>query len=314
LEKECSDAVAKAVGREPCPGGLFVPAEILRRDLNVAVAGSGGYLVSGAEHPAGSFIGALRNRSVAMRLGATILPGLRGTATLQRQTGTSSATWLSTETSQIADSQLSIGEIALNPKTVGAHTKLSRQLVLQSNPAAESIVMTDLAATVATAVDLGAINGSGASGQPTGILNTAGIGSVSGTSLDYADIIEFQEDTIGANALINPQTCGYAAPVAIAKLLAGRQKFTGTTETLWAGNLLDGSVGGFRAMSSAQMPTATMLFGDWSQVVIGEWGVLEISSDPFTNFKTAVIGIRCMYTVDVALRAPSSFSAATSIT
>ena len=45
------------------------------------------------------------------------------------------------------------------------------------------LVMNDLSKVVALALDGAAINGSGASGQPLGILNTSSIGAVSGTSL-----------------------------------------------------------------------------------------------------------------------------------
>jgi HK97 family phage major capsid protein len=47
------------------------------------------------------------------------------------------------------------------------------------------MVQSDLAQVVGLAVDLAVLNGSGASGQPTGIISTAGIGSVTGTSIAY---------------------------------------------------------------------------------------------------------------------------------
>ena len=101
---------------------------------------------------------------------------------------------------------------------------------------------------------------------------------------------------------------------AVAKLLATRSRFSNSDTPIWEGNLAQGEVAGFPAYSTQQMPTATMLFGDWSEVVIGEWGILEIGTDPFTNFKTGKIGIRGLYTIDIALRHAASFSAATSIT
>ena len=91
----------------------------------------------------------------------------------------------------------------------------------------------------------------------------------------------------------------------------------GTDSPLWMGNVLDGTVLGMKAMSSMQCPTATMIFGDWSQVVVGEWGVLEISisnSSASGNFAKGITGVRAMYTVDVGVRHPAAFSVATSIT
>ena len=71
---------------------------------------------------------------------------------------------------------------------------------------------------------------------------------------------------------------------------------------------------GFPAMSSMQMPTADMLFGDWQEVVVGEWGVLEVEVNPFANFAAGIIGVRAIYSMDVGVRRAAAFSLATSIT
>ena len=51
---------------------------------------------------------------------------------------------------------------------------MSRRLLLQSNPQVDGLVRDDIAVAIANAIDIGAINGSGASGQPTGILGVSG--------------------------------------------------------------------------------------------------------------------------------------------
>ena len=91
-------------------------------------------------------------------------------------------------------------------------------------------------------------------------------------------------------------------------------KFTSTASPIWEGNVLDGNVDGFRAMSSLQLPTANILFGDYSQVVIGEWGMLEIAMNPYANFAAAITGIRAIQTVDVGVRQAGAFSLAASVT
>jgi HK97 family phage major capsid protein len=156
------------------------------------------------------------------------------------------------------------------------------------------------------------LNGSGSTGQPTGIINTAGVGSVTGTSLAFDDILEFQTDVAGANVM--PMAGGYATTPAVASLCIQRVKYTSTASPLWEGSVWDGTMQGFPAMSSLQVPTATMLFGDWSQVVVGEWGTLQIDVNPFANFQAAIIGIRAIVTMDVALRYAGAFSIASSIT
>jgi len=316
FELECSREIAKKLGRMMEPTNFFVPFEVMerpveaKRDLTVATAGAGGFLVSTDNI---GFIEMLRNRSVAFRMGARRLSGLQGSVTVPRQSAGATAVWLANEASTITESQQTFVQMALAPKNVGAYTEISRQLLLQSSPAAEGIVTDDLAQVVATAADLGVLNGSGAGGQPTGIIGTAGIGGVTGTALAAAGIIDFMTDVAASN--VTPARPGYVTTPAVAALLMVRPELptTGTTR-MWTGNLWDGAMFGLPAMSSNQMPTADMLFGDWNEVVVGEWGVLEVEVNPYANFQAGIIGVRAIYSMDVGVRRPFAFSLATSIT
>lgn len=330
FEAECSRAVAQKLGKVAEPTKFYVPFEALerqvqlpqerimelairaamgQRDLTVATAGQGGYLV-GTENI--GFIEMLRNRSVAFRMGVRRLSGLQGSVTVPRQSAAATAVWLANEASTITESQQTFVQMALSPKNVGAYTEISRQLLLQSSPGAEGIVTDDLAQVVAIAADLAVLEGSGASGQPTGISNTAGIGSVTGTSLAYAGIIEFQTDVAGSNVM--PARGGYVTTPAVAGLLMGRSRFANTDTPLWNGNVWDGQVSGFPGMSSNQLTAATMIFGDWQETVVGEWGVLEVEVNPYANFVAGIIGVRAIYSMDVGVRRPFAYSRATSIT
>ena len=312
FERECHNAILKRAGMgEAANGGFYVPYEVQKRDLTAGTPSAGGYLVA-TDNLAGSFIDLLRNRAVVAKMGAVMLSGLVGNVTIPKLTAGGTAYWLTNEATAITESAQTLGQLALTPKNVGAYTEVSRQLMMQSSPAADSLVMGDLAKTLALAIDLAALEGSGAAGQPTGISGTAGVGSVTGTTLAYAGILEFQTDVAGANALAG--SCGYVTTPAVAALLLARQRFTSTDSPLWQGNVLDGTVSGFRAMSTLQVTAASMVFGDFSQVVIGEWGMLELALNPYANFAAAISGIRAIQTVDVGVRYGGAFSRATSIT
>jgi HK97 family phage major capsid protein len=261
---------------------------------------------------ASSFIELLRARSVVAGLGATMLPGLVGNVAVPKQTGAATAYWLTNEATAITESQQTVGQMALTPKTVGAYTELSRLLMLQSTPAADQMVLNDFNKQITLAIDLAALEGSGASGQPTGIANTAGIGSVTGTSLDYADILEFQSDVATGNALTTGSA--YVTTPAVAALLMARQRFSSTDTPLWVGGMLDGQMSGFRATTTTQVTAASMVFGDFEQVVIGEWGMFELALNPYASFAAGITGIRAMQSVDVGIRQAAAFSRATSIT
>jgi hypothetical protein len=102
--------------------------------------------------------------------------------------------------------------------------------------------------------------------------------------------------------------------IAGAAIAMQRQRFTSTDSPLWEGNLLDGMLVGFRAMSSEQLASGNLIFGSWDELVIGSWGVLELATDSGgTRFNQAQVGIRAMWMVDVLLRYPQAFVVSTNL-
>lgn len=330
FELECHEAIAERLNRIPEKGHFFVPQDIQRRqmdtdllalaqrmglpylaqrDLNTATGGAGGFLVQTSVM---GFDEIMRNTSVLMRMGATSLPGLRDNVTIPRQSGAATAEWLTTEATGATESQQTFVQLALSPKTVSAYTEVSRKLLLQSSIGVEAMVNADLGAVVGIAADLAGLSGTGASGQPLGIDNVSGIGSVTGTSLAFDDILEFQTDVAGGN--IVPVRGGYVTTPAVASLCIQRVKYSNTASPLWEGNIWNGTMQGFPAMSSNQVASAVMYFGDWSKVVVAEWGTLEIDTNPYASFAAGIIGVRAMYSLDIGVRYPLAFSRASSIT
>jgi HK97 family phage major capsid protein len=321
LELEANRELVKRLDKEPRSAkSFFVPLDVMMRDLPAAgkrdmtVAGVSGsnYLVSTDNMP-GNFIELLRNTSVSLRMGVQRLGGLKGNVTIPKMTAGNTAYWLSDETTQITESQPTIGQLALSPKNVAALTELSHQLMTQSSPDVEALVLQSIARDIGLAVDVGVLRGSGSAGQPTGIATTGSIGAFTGTSLAAAGVLDAQADVAGANAL-NPG-CGYVTTPAVAALLMARPELPTTgTERLWKGNMLEGSIFGFPAMSSAQMSSATALFGWWPSVILAEWGVLELMVNPFSDFTRGLTAVRGWYTCDVGVRYAGAWSYSSSIT
>ncbi|MGE5534962.1 MAG: phage major capsid protein [Acidobacteriota bacterium] len=312
VEGAAHSACVARYGEPQSAASFFVPPEVLRRDLTAASESGGGYLVGATT--GGSYIEVLRNRSVIFRLGAQHLPGQKAQLKIPRQSAAGSASWLSDEGAAATESQQTLQQVTSDGRHIAAYTEISRQLLLQSSPSAEQLVMTDLAAVSAVAIDAAAIAGSGTAGQPTGIASTVGIGSFSGTSLGLDALAEAQADVLGANALIDPDTLGHATTPAVAKLLKTRSRFTGTDSPLWGGALHDGQIEGVRAISSLQVPSACMIYGDWSQLLIPEWGSLLVELNPYANFPAGIVGVRAMHCIDVIVRHAASFTVASSIT
>ena len=78
--------------------------------------------------------------------------------------------------------------------------------------------------------------------------------------------------------------------------------------------MLDGRMVGQRAMSSVQITSGTVLAGDFSQVLIGEWGSLSVEVNPTQVFQAGIVGVRAMWSVDVAVRYGQAFAIGTGIT
>jgi HK97 family phage major capsid protein/HK97 family phage prohead protease len=318
FEFECSRALAKQLGRDQT-SNLLIPGEYLQKPLgaeatqramSVVPGSKGGYMVN-VEN--GGFIEILRNRSVALRMGSRQLSGLTGNVYFPRQTGKVTVTWQAGEGTSVTAADQALGQLSMTPKTCIAITDVSEQLLRQASPSAEAFVMADLAADVAIdGVDAAVINGTGGA-QPIGIKNTAGITSgQDAASATYAKILAFVSTAGALNAILgNP---GFVTTTAGAARLMQVQRFTSTDTPLWEGNMLDGQLVKFNAMSSEQLASGNIVFGSWDTCVIGDWGVLEIATDNGgTRFNQAQVGIRALWMVDVMLRYPTAWVVGTNL-
>ncbi len=300
FEMEASRAVAKKLGRDP--QGIYIPYETLRRDLTVGTATAGGHTV-GTDMAADSFIELLRNRMAVMAMGARSLTGLVGNVAIPRQTSGATAYWVA-ESGAPTESAQAFDQVTLSPKTVGAFTDISRKLLLQSSLDVESFVRNDLATTLALAIDLAALNGSGASNQPTGIINTSGVGAVDLTGgITWADVVELESDVATANADVG--SLGYMTTAALRGTMKTTLKASGVSGYLWEG---DNTVNGYRAAVSNQIPTGKIVYGNWADLIVGMWGALDITTDIYTGSTSGTVRVVALQDVDVAVRHAASFS------
>lgn len=258
----------------------------------------------------------LRNRTLLVQLGGRVLSGLRGNVDIPTQTGAATAYWLG-EDDAITPSDQTFGSINLTPHTVGGVTRFTRRMLLQSSPDVENVVRSDLAEVVSIAIDAVGINGGG-SNEPSGILQTSGIAPIttSGT-LTWAKILEFIAAVEGANA--DRGSLAFLTNAATKATLLSTVKETGFPVYLWEyTDSGEGRMAGHRAFSSNNVPAnlgvgedkSAIIFGNWNDVLIGHWGVLDLLADPYTDMNKGAIRVRALMDVDVALRHPASFAAA----
>lgn len=308
LEAEASEAAKAKYGRST--DGLLIPEDILQRDLNVTTAVDGGNTVA-TDLLSGSFIDLLRNASVIAQTGATYLNGLSGNVAIPRQSASATAQWR-TEVQATTETSAQIDQVTLSPKALSAMTTYSKQLLAQSSLSVEQFVRQDLANTLAVAMDLAAVNGSGSSGEPQGIIGTSGIGSVAiGSDPTFTTMVNLEKELAVDNALSN--ALSYVASAKAAAKLK-RTEIASSTAKMVSEN---GQVNGYPIYVSNQMPgsgsgateISTILFGNFSDLIIGNFaGGLDVVVDPYTSAANRQIRLITSLWTDIAVRHPESFA------
>lgn len=304
FELEASYEAARAAGREA--QGVMVPAEVLRawkvRDLNT----SDDSAVIGDDFRAGDFVDVLRNASSVMAAGATMLNGLSGDVKIPKKTAASSAGWIATEGGASSESEPTVGQITMSPKVVGHHTDITRLMMQQSSIDVEAMVRNDIAAGIAQAIDLGALAGSGASGQPTGIANTSGINaptSFAAANPTFAEVVAMETAVAEDNAL--GQNMAYILPAGMYGALKTTAKDSGSGQFVVEP---DGRINGYNAIVSNQVTAGDLYFGAFENLLIGMWGGLDLVVDPYSNSTSGTVRVVGLQTVDVAVRHAVAFA------
>lgn len=326
FEREVSKEIARMHKLDNCTGFLM-PSDLpsITRSssaYNVGTPAAGGNLVP-TELKSDSFIELLRNNSMVMRLGPTLMRGLRGNVEIPRQTGASSVFWLA-EDGKPSVSSATFEKVALRPKTVGALSNISRNMLMQSSIEMEGFVRAELAKSMALGIDLAALCGSGANNQPLGIANTPEICSVvggeNGAALTFDHLIEMETMVANENAdvrnmyyLCNAATIGY-----LKKIKDANNNYIWKPVTEAVRNGIPGDVNGYPVARSNQVRrnltkgTSTdcteIFFGNWADLLIGEWGYLEIDTNRYGDtWKSGGVEIKAMQSLDIAVRHPESF-------
>lgn len=343
-ELDCSNAVAARMKNKGVQRGIYIPAEPLEtpfteaqqkalrmrtiprvlRTLSVG-AGTGGQLV-GTDHLGASFIEVLYNSMQVRNLGATVLSGLVGNVQIPRRTAGGSIRWTAELVAAVTGADLNIGDstfdqVTLQPRDLTTTSMMSRRLLIQSDPSIEALVRSDLARQIALGVDSAAISGDNTAdpNQPDGIFNIAGTNSISmgapdGGALTYPLAVSFITAVMRSNAmdlgglgwLINANVWERAMTITrdagSGRFLMENGQFVGQP---WAhseqvpSNLVEGASGA--VLNGA-------IFAAWSQLLLGEWGVLELQTDPYTAVASGAVRVNAFMTVDINVRHATAFS------
>jgi len=304
FEFEASRAAADKMGRTA--QGLFVPTDVLKRDLTVGSATGGGHTVA-TNLLSANFIDSLENAMLVAKLGATVLKDLVGNIAIPRQTAGATAYWVA-ESADPTESAAAFDQVTMSPKTVGAFSDISRKLLLQSSIDVEAFVRNDLALRLALAIDNKAIAGDGSSNTPTGILSTTGIGSVTladqtGVKVPtFGEMVDIETEVSTDNALLG--ALAYMTTPSVAGGLKQAAKDAGSGQFV----LENGQANGYNVGVTNQCAANTTIFGNWADLFIAMWGGLDLNVDTSTGSTSGTVRVVALQDVDVAVRHAQSFA------
>lgn len=314
LEREVSNAIAQRNGEDA--QGLYLSYEAMGYKLrqqqmrqnmsrmqSAGAAGLGAELVADELHSE-MFIDALRAKAVLGGLGARFMSGLVGNLDIPKKISSASFYWVAEDGSPTV-SDVGFGAVQMSPKTIATAVELTRRLMIQSTPDIEMLVLNDIMDGLALGIDYAGLLGSGASNQPLGLMNTSGIGAITlSATPTWLQMIELETDIAEANADAN----GIANVMrpSMAGELKGTEKSTGSARYL----MEDGRINGYPVATTTQMPVNSILSGDFSQLMVGMWGALDVVPDKATKASSGGLVMRMFQDMDVAARHAQAFTLA----
>lgn len=336
LEREVAQEIGRQAGRSA--QGVYVPSFALaERALVDTGAGVGAGLV-GTDHLANAFIASLEPEVAVLQLGARVLQGLSRDVSIPRMTAGTSAEWVA-EGAGATESDPTFDTVPLTFKHLTANVRYSKRMAVQADPAVEQLMRSDLRRQVAIGLDRAAINGAGTATEPGGILSMAGVGSVAlgtdGAALSWDKVVSFLEAVDAADA--GGGSLGFLSNSKVKAQLMRTAKMDGVGFIL---EMADGRrmapqsapgatthpaafVAGHPAVFTNLVPSnltkgsgtglSAMIFGNWRDLMIGDFGGMDLIVDPYTESQAGNVRITVHSHWDIAARHAESFAVAKDI-
>ena len=297
--------------------GVQVPLAALRAasGQNVTTPADGGNL---AETMASRYVQSLRDNLPIARLGANILTNLVGTLPVITSQDIT-AGW-GAEGAEAPISKASYAKAVMTPKRNFANVATTRDLLRQTSFDVEADLIDKINYAHARIIEDAAINGAGGN-APTGILKTAGIGSVSmgtnGAAITWDKVVALESLVASLNGLKG--RLGYLTNAKVIGALKTTVCGSNTSRFILDA-LVSNMVNGYGIEMTNLVPAnltkgtaadkcSALIFGNWSDLYVGHWGGIDLIVDPYTGKRKGEIEICINCYNDVLVAEPKSFAA-----
>lgn len=335
-EREISKEIEGKTGRKA--QGLIVPDFIRAANPSgvqtfgtpdfSAVEGALGNNVAGSGHNviatnllAGSFIEALRDALVLTGAGMQTISGLVGDIAIPKG-GKVTAAWITQENGDATKTTPTLGQISATPHTVGAYVDITRKLLLQASIDVQGFVTRELVYAIAYALEAAGFNGSGSSGQPTGLVSqiTQTVSFTAGAPT-LAKLLEMVATIDEANGNLGPQS--FVGKPSIWALLGSTIDWTavtasdanvgGVTSGKYLLDTVTNTCQGYKFIKSNIAPAKTLLFGDFSQLLLCLWSGTDILVDQYSGATKGALRVVALQDADFIVRQPAAFAKGTTL-
>ena len=278
-ERKLSDALYRSAGFQPSSDGFMI------RDFSgLGEAATGAGLV-GTTHRGDMYVEILRSKLAIKE--AQFLTGLVGNVSVPAQTSESGADWVSDVNADAVDTNPTVGSITLTPKKISAVATVQKDLLLSGNPDAIALVMNDLISAVDRRLDLTILKGRAASPTVQGVGTATGVNVV---TLSEGVAKATYQDFLKYGAFVDQYemngTPRFIMSSADRQILKGISKDAGSGRYICEDNMIDG----YEVGICGKLATGEIYFGDWSQILVGNWGGYYFLF--FQNILTHILSIK----------------------
>lgn len=275
-------------------GQIQIPMTELRGNVTVAAEGEDVVATDLFD-----IVGPLRAKNVLVQAGAKFLTGLVGDVQIPIMSATNVA-WAE-ETGAASDGAPTFTNVTLSPKRLTAYVNISKQLLNQHSVDVDNMIRQDIIRAISSKLESTILgNAAGTTTQPAGIFYNVTPTEV--TSM--AGIAEVEGDVEDANVygdlkwIINPKFKADLRTMA---------KGSNIAQSLYENGEIDGTA----ALSTGNVGEKLGVYGDFSQLAIGQWGAIDLTVDPYTQAKNGMIVLVVNAYFDAKVVRPEAFGFAT---
>lgn len=293
--------------------GAVIPSCYLRAAAgqNYGTQGEGAELI---ETMASKYTESLKNRLVVAKMGATVLTDLIGNVPVISSSNFV-AGW-GAEAAVASVSKIAFAKNTLTPHRNFVAGAVTKDLLRQTSADVENLILGKLMDAHAEALEKAAICGTGTSGEPTGILNTTGIsvvaGGTNGAAISWANVVKLETEVNANNA--NRGKMGYLTNAKVMGAMKTTPKTTNGERFIYEGNNLNGygidwtNLVPSNLTKGSASNCSAMIFGNFEDLYIGEWGGLDIVVDPYSLATSAEVRFVLNAWNDALVVEPKSFA------